>query len=174
MTSKPRFLMCPPDYYEVDYVINPWMEGNIHKSSRATAATQWETLCGLLEQEAQVDRIAPVSGLPDMVFTANAGIALGKKFVLARFLPRERQGEEPLFKKWFKKQGFEVLELPADLPFEGAGDALLDHVIEDREENQRADGIKNQFAPRSLPLNLAAQLDDAPLFGRPKFCGRDA
>jgi len=147
MTSKPRFLMCPPDYYEVDYVINPWMEGNIHKSSRATAATQWETLCGLLEQEAQVDRIAPVSGLPDMVFTANAGIALGKKFVLARFLPRERQGEEPLFKKWFKKQGFEVLELPADLPFEGAGDALLDH---DRGVLWAGYGFRSELAAHPL------------------------
>ena len=118
--------MCPPDHYEVDYVINPWMEGNIHKSSRETAATQWEGLCRLLEQDAVVDRIAPASGLPDMVFTANAGLALGKKFVLSRFLPRERQGEEPLFKKWFKKQGFDIFELPPDLPFEGAGDALFD------------------------------------------------
>jgi lysine-ketoglutarate reductase/saccharopine dehydrogenase-like protein (TIGR00300 family) len=118
--------MCPPDHYEVDYVINPWMEGNIHKSSREAAASQWEALCSLLEKEAQVERIAAQPGLPDMVFTANAGLALGKKFVLSRFLPRERQGEEPVFKKWFKKQGFDIFELPPDLPFEGAGDALLD------------------------------------------------
>jgi lysine-ketoglutarate reductase/saccharopine dehydrogenase-like protein (TIGR00300 family) len=126
MVPKVRFLMCPPDHYEVDYVINPWMEGNIHKSSRETAAQQWEALRELLEKEAQVERIAPQAGLPDMVFTANAGLVLGKKFVLSRFLPRERQGEEPIFKKWFKKQGFEIFELPPDLPFEGAGDALLD------------------------------------------------
>jgi lysine-ketoglutarate reductase/saccharopine dehydrogenase-like protein (TIGR00300 family) len=118
--------MCPPDHYEVDYVINPWMEGNIHKSSRETAASQWEALCALLEKEAQVERIAAQAGLPDMVFTANAGLVLGKKFVLSRFLPRERQGEETVFKKWFKKQGFDIFELPPDLPFEGAGDALLD------------------------------------------------
>src|SRR5438445_2375964 len=61
-----------------------------------------------------------------MVFTANAGLAVGKKFALSRFLPRERRGEEPYFKKWFNKQGFEIFELPPDLPFEGAGDALLD------------------------------------------------
>lgn len=126
MMPKVRYLMCPPDHYEVDYVINPWMEGNIHKSSREVAAGQWDALCTLLGKEAQVERIAPQAGLPDMVFTANAGLALGKKFVLSRFLPRERQGEEPIFKKWFKKQGFEVFELPPDLPFEGAGDALLD------------------------------------------------
>ncbi len=126
MNSKPRFLMCPPDLYEVDYVINPWMEGNIHKSSRETAVSQWQGLCALLEKHGEVERITPQAGLPDMVFTANAGVIIGKKFVLSRFLHPERQGEEGHFKKWFKKQGFEIFELPADLPFEGAGDALMD------------------------------------------------
>ena len=23
-----KILMCPPDYFTVDYVINPWMTGN--------------------------------------------------------------------------------------------------------------------------------------------------
>lgn len=126
MNSKPRFLMCPPDLYEVDYVINPWMEGNIHKSSREAAISQWQGLCTLLEKHAEVERITPQAGLPDMVFTANAGVVIGKRFVLSRFLHPERQGEEGHFKKWFKKQGFEIFELPADLPFEGAGDALMD------------------------------------------------
>jgi lysine-ketoglutarate reductase/saccharopine dehydrogenase-like protein (TIGR00300 family) len=118
--------MCPPDWYEVDYVINPWMEGNIHKSSRDAAVAQWQGLYQILQRNAQVEKIVPQSGLPDMVFTANAGVTVGRRFVLSRFLYRERQGEEEHFKKWFKKHGFEVFELPADLPFEGAGDALLD------------------------------------------------
>jgi lysine-ketoglutarate reductase/saccharopine dehydrogenase-like protein (TIGR00300 family) len=126
MARKVQFLVCPPDLYTVDYVINPWMEGNIHKASSASASVQWEGLVGILKENAEVEEIAPQPGLPDMVFTANAGLVVGKKFVLSRFLPHERRGEEPYFKKWFKKQGFEVFELPADLPFEGAGDALLD------------------------------------------------
>jgi lysine-ketoglutarate reductase/saccharopine dehydrogenase-like protein (TIGR00300 family) len=128
MKSNSRFLMCPPDYYEVDYVINPWMEGNINKASHETAASQWQALSSLLEKHAAVERIAPQPGLPDMVFTANAGVIVDKKVVLSSFLHPERQGEEPHFKKWFKKQGFEVFELPPDLPFEGAGDALLDRA----------------------------------------------
>jgi lysine-ketoglutarate reductase/saccharopine dehydrogenase-like protein (TIGR00300 family) len=126
MASNVRFLMCPPDQYDVDYVINPWMEGNIHKPSRETAAGQWRALYQLLKQEAEVESISPRPGLPDMVFTANAGLAVGGKFVLSRFLHRERQGEEEPFRKWFSKSGFEIFELPPDLPFEGAGDALLD------------------------------------------------
>ncbi len=118
--------MCPPDQYDIDYVINPWMAGNIHKSSHNEAVQQWRSLRDLLEQDAIVEEIAPAHGLPDMVFTANAGLALGKKVVLSRFLHRERQGEQEPFKAWFKQHGFEVFELPPDLPFEGAGDALLD------------------------------------------------
>ena len=42
------------------------------------------------------------------------------------FFHPERQGEEPFFKAWFEQNGFTVHELPQDLPFEGAGDALFD------------------------------------------------
>ena len=146
MKSNARFLMCPPDFYEVDYVINPWMEGNIHKSSPAAAASQWQALSALLEKHATVERIVPQKGLPDMVFTANAGLVVGDRFVLSSFLHRERRGEEAHFKKWFKKQGFEVFELPRDLPFEGAGDALMDRGAVG-ENNRGLVEVRGQAAP---------------------------
>jgi len=118
--------MCSPDHYDVDYVINPWMEGNIHKSSRDRAVEQWHGLFHLIKDRAQVDLVQPQKGVPDMVFTANAGLILGNNVVLSRFFHKERQGEEPYFKAWFEQQGYTVYELPKDLPFEGAGDALLD------------------------------------------------
>jgi lysine-ketoglutarate reductase/saccharopine dehydrogenase-like protein (TIGR00300 family) len=126
MTSSIRFLMCPPDHYDVDYVINPWMEGNIHKSSRDRAVAQWQKLHHVIKDHAIVDLVQPQKGVPDMVFTANAGLVLGDNVVLSRFYHKERQGEEPYFKQWFESQGYTVYELPKDLPFEGAGDALLD------------------------------------------------
>lgn len=126
MSSQIRFLMCSPEHYDVDYVINPWMEGNIHKSSQQRAVEQWEKLYHVLKDKATVDLVLPEKGWPDMVFTANAGLVLGETAVLSRFLHKERQGEEPYFKKWFENNGFTVHELPQDLPFEGAGDALLD------------------------------------------------
>ncbi|ALF52858.1 LOR/SDH bifunctional protein [Nostoc piscinale CENA21] len=126
MNSRIRFLMCPPDHYDVDYVINPWMEGNIHKSSRDRAVEQWQGLYQILKEHAIVDLVTPQKGWPDLVFTANAGLVLGENVVLSRFLHKERQGEEPYFKQWFEENGYTVYELPKDLPFEGAGDALLD------------------------------------------------
>jgi lysine-ketoglutarate reductase/saccharopine dehydrogenase-like protein (TIGR00300 family) len=126
MPDSIRILMCAPDHYDVDYVINPWMEGNVHKSSRDRAVEQWSKLHTVLKDLAQVDLIKPQKGVPDMVFTANAGLVLGDNAVVSRFYHPERQGEEPYFKEWFIDNGFTVHELPRDLPFEGAGDALLD------------------------------------------------
>ena len=126
MTESIRILMCAPDHYDVDYVINPWMEGNIHKSSRDRAVQQWQKLHHTLKDLAIVDLVTPQKGLPDMVFTANAGLVLGDNVVISRFYHPERQGEEPHFKTWFEDNDFNVFELPKDLPFEGAGDALLD------------------------------------------------
>lgn len=126
MTDSIRILMCAPDHYDVDYVINPWMEGNVHKSSRDRAVEQWDKLYHVLQGLAKVDLITPQKGVPDMVFTANAGLVLGDRAVVSRFYHPERQGEEPYFKQWFADNGFTVYELPRDLPFEGAGDALLD------------------------------------------------
>jgi lysine-ketoglutarate reductase/saccharopine dehydrogenase-like protein (TIGR00300 family) len=126
MTNSVRILMCTPHHYDVDYVINPWMEGNIHRSSREDAQAQWNKLCQVLKAYTTVDLVEPQPGWPDMVFTANAGLVLGNAVVLSRFFHPERQGEEPYFQQWFEDQGYTVHTLPKSLPFEGAGDALLD------------------------------------------------
>ena len=118
--------MCQPDFYQVDYVINAWMEGNVDRTSQVRAAEQWRRLEQLLREHAEVELVPPQPGWPDLVFTANAGLILGQHVVLSRFFHAERQGEEPFFKAWFEQAGFTVHELPEDLPFEGAGDALLD------------------------------------------------
>lgn len=128
MTDTVRILMCPPHHYDVDYVINPWMEGNIHRSSRERAEEQWNQLYQVLTDHATVELVKPQQGWPDMVFAANAGLVLGDRVVLSRFLHPERQGEEPYFEQWFEENGFTVHKLPKSLPFEGAGDALLDRA----------------------------------------------
>ncbi len=128
MTSSIQYLMCAPTHYDVDYVINPWMVGNIHRSSKDRATSQWQTLYEHLSHRAEVKLVNPAQGWPDMVFTANAGLILGQTVVLSRFYHPERQGEQPHFKAWFEDQGYTVYELPDELAFEGAGDALLDRA----------------------------------------------
>ncbi len=123
--SEPTFLMCPPDLYDVNYVINPWMEGNVNRSCRQQARTQWESLHCALAEVAQVELVEPQAGSPDMVFTANAGLVHRGVVALASFLHPERQGEEQHFRRWFDECGFGVCTMPRATPFEGEGDALF-------------------------------------------------
>jgi N-dimethylarginine dimethylaminohydrolase len=69
--------------------------------------------------------LEPVTGLPDLVFTANAAMIFGKQAILSHFKHPQRQGEEPHNRRWLEEHGFEVLSPPADFSFEGAGDALF-------------------------------------------------
>jgi N-dimethylarginine dimethylaminohydrolase len=126
MTESLYFLMCKPEHFDVSYVINPWMQGNIAQTSRDRATSQWRDLLSAIMSRARVELVDPQPGLPDMVFTANAGFVLDDVAVVSRFRHPERQGEEPHFEQWFRSRRFSVLTMPADMPFEGAGDALID------------------------------------------------
>jgi len=126
MSSQSRFLMCVPNHYRVDYVINPWMEGNVQKTSPQHVIRQWQQLSCIIQERARVEFIPSEPGWPDMVFTANAGLVSERTVVLSRFRHRERQGEEPFFRDWFEAHHYNVHELPVELPFEGAGDALFE------------------------------------------------
>jgi len=129
MTSTTqRVLMCPPDYFGVSYVINPWMEGHIASTDSALARRQWEYLRDALAKHAKILLQPPKPGLPDIVFTANAGMVLGNKVIVSRFRNFQRQGEESFDRAWFSENGFEILDWPQDVSFEGAGDALFDRA----------------------------------------------
>jgi N-dimethylarginine dimethylaminohydrolase len=79
----------------------------------------------LVELGAKVSLLQPIAGLPDMVFTANAGLVYQRLFISARFRPQVRQAEVAYYERWFEQQGFEIHRLPDDMYHEGAGDALF-------------------------------------------------
>jgi N-dimethylarginine dimethylaminohydrolase len=124
-TPRPTYLMCPPRLYDVDYVINPWMAGNVHASSRERAAQQWRRLYEALAEVADIELIDPQPGSPDMVFTANAGLAHNGIVALSSFFHPERQAEEQHFRRWFQDAGYTIRDIPRETPFEGEGDALF-------------------------------------------------
>src|SRR5262249_8056583 len=122
---QPRILMCPPDYYGIEYEINPWMSrsrGSVADRAQQQWKKLYETLVGL---GVQVELLTPRPGLPDLVFTANAGVVVHQRFFSSRFRHGVRAGETPFFDSWFTAHGFTVEYLPADVFFEGAGDALF-------------------------------------------------
>jgi N-dimethylarginine dimethylaminohydrolase len=117
--------MCPPDFYGIEYEINPWMSRS-RQSDVERSREQWRALYELLVSlGADVRLMQPVAGLPDLVFTANAGLVYRRKVFLSRFRHPARQGETSIDQVWFHQNGFETVELPAHWNFEGAGDALF-------------------------------------------------
>jgi N-dimethylarginine dimethylaminohydrolase len=123
--AAPWILMCPPDYYGIEYEINPWMSLQV-RSDPGESWRQWGALHDtLIDLGVTIERLEPVAGLPDMVFTANAGIVFGELFLSSRFRYKVRQGESPHFERWFATHGFQVETIPPSSYFEGAGDALF-------------------------------------------------
>lgn len=121
----PEVLMCPPDHYSIRYVINPWMKLS-RQSDPDRARGQWDRLFEMLSgMVSKIHVIPAAAGLPDMVFTANAGLPVGKTFFVSRFRYRQRRPESARFGEWFRQKGFEIVEFPAGIFFEGAGDALF-------------------------------------------------
>jgi N-dimethylarginine dimethylaminohydrolase len=117
--------MCPPDYYGIEYEINPWMSRQ-RQADRNLAVEQWEGLVAVLTSlGVEVSLLTPAPGLPDLVFTANAALIYEQRAILSHFRHSQRQGEEPLCAAWLNKHGFAVERLPEGRFFEGAGDALF-------------------------------------------------
>jgi arginine dihydrolase len=120
-----KLLLCPPDYYGIEYEINPWMDRS-RKVLPAQAHGQWRSLNDTLQSlGCEISLIAPHPKLPDMVFTANAGLVAGRTFIRSNFRFPERRGEAEHFEHWFRERDYEILCLPDDLCFEGEGDALF-------------------------------------------------
>jgi N-dimethylarginine dimethylaminohydrolase len=116
--------MCPPEHFGVVYEINPWMHREVRVDSDRARA-QWDRLVGnLLAAGATIELLPAVEGLPDLVFTANAGVVNGTQFVPSHFRHPERQPEIPPDVAWFAARGYTVTGLPEGLDHEGAGDAL--------------------------------------------------
>jgi len=124
-----ELLLCPPDYYGIEYEINPWMSV-ARGADAAIVQEQWKQLHATLSKlNCKVHLIAPQPRLPDMVFTANAGLTVGRRFIPSTFRHKERAGEQPFFAKWMEQHGYDVDWLPEKLYFEGEGDALFGNDV---------------------------------------------
>lgn len=136
--------MCRPTHYTVAYEINPWMRLTRQPNHRL-AVKQWNILYRLLTQQlgAQVRLLPPHPSVPDLVFTANAGLVAGRLPAPARlaspseaagaqagtvirsnFRFPQRQREAPLVERYFRRAGYRIVSLPTRFDFEGEGDAL--------------------------------------------------
>ena len=155
----PRILMCPPDHYGIEYEINPWMNRSLG-AVRELAFRQWRALRDtLLSLDVLVEILLPQPNLPDLVFTANAGLVFKSRFLSSRFRHEVRARESPFFDAWFVTNGFAVEYLPAGMYHEGAGDALfcgaaLFAGYRTRSDVHAHQWVAKQTGVRVLPLEL--------------------
>jgi N-dimethylarginine dimethylaminohydrolase len=114
--------MCPPEYFDVTYSINPWMDPG-KPVDRSLAMLQWQRIRQLFtELGHQVEVIPARPGLPDMVFAANGATVIGGRALVARFRHPERAAEADSYFHWFRARGFDARR--ARWTNEGEGDLL--------------------------------------------------
>jgi N-dimethylarginine dimethylaminohydrolase len=128
-TARTRsYLMCPPEYFTVEYAINPWMHPD-QPADPALALRQWQGLRdAFLRLGHTVHTIDPLPGLPDMVFAANGATVIDGQVLGARFRYPQRAAEGPAYLGWFAENGYPVTA--PRLVNEGQGDIVFDgHTI---------------------------------------------
>lgn len=136
LPRMPHLLMSPPDFFEVSYSINPWMDPDqwAVDAQRLShdAHEGWTALKAKYEELGARVSVKPAArGWPDLVFTANCAVVLDRKAVMARYLRPERTGEEPHGQRMFEDMQARgdidaIHHMPRGVFFEGAGDAIFD------------------------------------------------
>ena len=122
VARRRRYLMCPPEHFEVSYAINPWMDP-ARPVDRDLALAQWESLRqAYLGLGHEVHVITPEPGLPDMVFAANGGLVVSGQALGARFAFPQRSEEGPAYLRWLESAG---PAQPAGFVNEGEGDFIV-------------------------------------------------
>ncbi len=135
LPPRPRevgVLLADPAHFDVEYVINPHMEGQIGEVDTDRARAQWAALCGVYARLGyEVHVLEGVPGLPDLVFTANqsfpAQLPSGQWVALMSVMHSpQRKPEVPVVKAWYDDRGARTLAMRRgehEIAFEGMGDA---------------------------------------------------
>ncbi|MBV8154224.1 MAG: hypothetical protein JOY98_07380 [Candidatus Eremiobacteraeota bacterium] len=124
-----RVLMCPPDYFTVRDVKNPFMASGA-PVDHDLAKRQWSAVGDAFTSAGvTVEKIDAVEDLEDMVFAANQVFvgtdSAGTRFIVPSAMRYESRAREvPHYVRWFKQHGFRTIDLRLDA---GAGEYLEGH-----------------------------------------------
>ncbi|MCG8374813.1 MAG: arginine deiminase-related protein [Balneolales bacterium] len=127
-----KVMLVNPEFFDVEYIINPHMKGHIGDIDKAQAYIEWEKLkSGYEKLGLYVHEVPAAQGFPDMVFCANQSLPNiteeGKKQVVMSVMHApERKGEVPFIKQVYEESSYEILHLDESefTGFEGMGDAI--------------------------------------------------
>jgi arginine dihydrolase len=120
LARKRTYLMCPPEYFAVQYEINPWMDTATPVDAEL-AVKQWTGLReALVRLGHTVHVLEPRPGLPDMVYAANGAVTVDGVAYGARFRYSQRVLEAGAHQSWYEAAGWRYV-VPAEIN-EGEGD----------------------------------------------------
>jgi N-dimethylarginine dimethylaminohydrolase len=127
-----RVMMVSPEHFDVQYVINPHMEGQIGSVDQSAAHAEWNALRETYRQLGlDVSTANGAEDLPDMVFCANQTLPYynprsGEQgIILSNMHAEQRRDEVSHLEEAFKRVGYSARRLPEDVgDFEGMGDAI--------------------------------------------------
>ncbi len=131
---KRRFILLPPLFYERFYNI----EGNecyeIHSSERIDRVISWKQWSGVVENYIRsgldVLILEPAPNLHELTFVGDAIFLFKDKAIVSRFYDESRQKEAQYMKAWAKRNGFDVIEIPEGMVFEGNAEAFYSYELD--------------------------------------------
>lgn len=95
-----RYLLCAPEFFDVAYEINPWMDAGT-PVDRDRALAQWEGLVQTYRALGhEVHLLEPRPGLPDMVYAANGATSVDGRVLGAAFATPQRTPEAAHHLEW--------------------------------------------------------------------------
>jgi N-dimethylarginine dimethylaminohydrolase len=96
------YLLCPPQHFAIEYVINPWMDATATVDA-ALAVKQWDLLrVALVELGHRVHVLPARPGLPDMVYAANGAFSVDGTVYGARFKYPQRLPEAGAHREFYE------------------------------------------------------------------------
>jgi N-dimethylarginine dimethylaminohydrolase len=154
-----KILMCSAEHFDLEYDINAWMSAKEHVNQEA-ARHEWRNVFDIYTGQLgwDVDIIAPIKGLPDMVFATDCSLIIDGKVMLSSFRFPERRGETEHFEKWLREHGFADFHRPKYF-FEGGGDNLVcgDKILAGhgfRSDPEAANEMREYFGREVVPLKI--------------------
>lgn len=152
--SPRRYLMCPPDHFDVQYAINPWMDPS-QPIDQVLARAQWDDVRAAYEGLGhRVDVLPAVAGLPDMVFAANGAVVFDGNVLGSRFAYPERAPEAGLHEDWLRAAGLNPIVSP--YACEGEGDFLVVGRRILAGAGFRTDPLAHEFAAQVLDAEVVS------------------
>lgn len=166
MIPGPRYLMSPPEFYWVHYLLNPWMEWH-ERADGIRARRQWTRLVEVIEEAGGEVAVLPASpSVGAMTFTRDTAVVLdeGRALVLRNHSRRGRV-EPAHVARWLTEDGFETEHLPAEELLDG-GNVL-------RTADRWLIGVPpgTTRRPPDLAADLLRATTDVPCFGIPLVGG---